>query len=210
MNILNKIASLVKRYEKFASVTLADGTTLNVSTDTPEIGSDVTMVTDAGEVMAPAGEYALEDGTVLNIDEMGKIVEISTVTEESTDVEVDTPVEMAGEVATDVVDKTEVDTVVAEIAPELDPAKVIEITDTVLALVDEKLAGVSTSMDAKFAEVIELMKEMGTAQMKFSEEITTLKKSPGGTPISKMEFKEEDSADPIQSKIEYIKSLRNK
>ena len=210
MSILTKISSLLRKYQAFGEVTLGDGTKLMISTENPEIGSDVTAVTDAGEAPALAGEYTLSDGTVINVDELGKIIEISTVKEESTDVEVDTPVEMAGEVATDVVNPEGVDAKVAEIAPELDPAKVMEITDSVLALVDEKLATVNTAMEAKFAEVITLMKEMGTSQMKFNEDLEAFKKSPAGTPVSKMEFSEEGTTDPLTAKVEYIKSLRQK
>jgi hypothetical protein len=55
---------------------LMDGTV--VKYDTPElvIGSMITVVTPDGEFPAPVGEHTLEDGTVITVDETGKVIEI--------------------------------------------------------------------------------------------------------------------------------------
>lgn len=56
--------------------------------DSLEVGGKVSIKDEAGnEAPAPAGEHQLVDGTVINLDETGTIVEISTVTEEMTDTE---------------------------------------------------------------------------------------------------------------------------
>jgi hypothetical protein len=48
---------------KFSELTLKDGTKVMIDTDAPAVGSKVDVVTDAGNVPAPDGEYDLEDGS---------------------------------------------------------------------------------------------------------------------------------------------------
>jgi hypothetical protein len=75
---------------------LVDGTI--VKYDTPElvIGSMITVVTPDGEFPAPVGEHTLENGTVVTVDETGKVIEIE-VKEEAPEVIVEpvAPVAMA-------------------------------------------------------------------------------------------------------------------
>lgn len=75
---------------------LVDGTI--VKYDTPElvIGSMITVVTPDGEFPAPVGEHTLENGTVVTVDETGKVIEIE-VKEETPEVivEASAPVAMA-------------------------------------------------------------------------------------------------------------------
>lgn len=64
-----------------------------VMIDKLEIGGKVTITDDAGnQAPAPAGEHELVDGTVVNTDETGTIVEISTAQEETADVVEESPV----------------------------------------------------------------------------------------------------------------------
>ena len=76
---------------------LVDGTI--VKYDTPElvIGSMITVVTPDGEFPAPAGKHTLENGTVVTVDETGKVIEIATKEEETPEVVVEAaaPVAMA-------------------------------------------------------------------------------------------------------------------
>lgn len=75
---------------------LMDGTV--VKYDTPElvIGSMITVVTPDGEFPAPVGEHTLENGTVITVDETGKVIEIEAK-EETPEVvvEASAPVAMA-------------------------------------------------------------------------------------------------------------------
>lgn len=67
---------------------LVDGTI--VKYDTPElvIGSMITVVTPDGEFPAPVGEHTLQNGTVVTVDETGKVIEIE-VKEETPEVVVE-------------------------------------------------------------------------------------------------------------------------
>jgi hypothetical protein len=75
---------------------LMDGTV--VKYDTPElvIGSMITVVTPDGEFPAPVGEHTLENGTIITVDETGKVIEIEAK-EETPEVVVEpvAPVAMA-------------------------------------------------------------------------------------------------------------------
>jgi len=75
---------------------LMDGTV--VKYDTPElvIGSMITVVTPDGEFPAPVGEHTLENGTIITVDETGKVIEIEAK-EETPEVVVEpiAPVTMA-------------------------------------------------------------------------------------------------------------------
>lgn len=48
-----------------------------------EVGSAIFVVTEDGKIPAPMGEYAMEDGTIVKVDDKGYIVEISTKEEEA-------------------------------------------------------------------------------------------------------------------------------
>jgi hypothetical protein len=76
---------------------LMDGTV--VKYDTPElvIGSMITVVTPDGEFPAPVGEHTLENGTVITVDETGKVTEIASPEGETPEVVVEpvAPVAMA-------------------------------------------------------------------------------------------------------------------
>ena len=55
--------------------------------DAFEIGQALFIVTEDGKIPAPMGEFALEDGSIVSVDENGTIVEISTKGEEEADQE---------------------------------------------------------------------------------------------------------------------------
>jgi hypothetical protein len=68
----------------FGQGKLKDGTVVKYDTETLAVGSTVMVVTAEGqELPAPAGEHALEDGTVIVVDETGKVLEVKAVTPEA-------------------------------------------------------------------------------------------------------------------------------
>jgi hypothetical protein len=72
--------------EFMAEGKLADGTIVKTPSDSFEVGSEVYVVSENGDALAPAGEHTLEDGTVIVVGEDGKIAEIKTM-EDSEDEE---------------------------------------------------------------------------------------------------------------------------
>jgi H2-forming N5,N10-methylenetetrahydromethanopterin dehydrogenase-like enzyme len=54
-----------------------------------EVGSPIFVVTPDGNIPAPQGEFAMEDGTIVTVDEKGYIAEISSAEEEMVEEEVE-------------------------------------------------------------------------------------------------------------------------
>jgi len=51
--------------------------------DTYEVGSPIFVVTQDGNIPVPMGEYQMEDGSVISVDDKGYIAEIATMEEET-------------------------------------------------------------------------------------------------------------------------------
>lgn len=64
----------------------SDGNTI-FDSESFAIGEPIFIVTEDGNIPVPEGEYALEDGTTVNVDATGIIIEVSTSEEEATDIE---------------------------------------------------------------------------------------------------------------------------
>lgn len=84
-----------KEEVNYAEATLEDGTVIMTSAEEWVEGVDVFVLNDEGEQIAvPAGEYALNDGRVLVVEEDGIVASITEATneaEEETEMSEDTP-----------------------------------------------------------------------------------------------------------------------
>lgn len=89
---------------KLAQMTLENGTVLEA--ESFEAGKEVFILTDDEKVALPVGEYTLEDGMLLVVEEEGLIAEIKEATEEEEEVE-ETEVEAAEEVTAEYATKEE-------------------------------------------------------------------------------------------------------
>jgi hypothetical protein len=120
---------------------LVDGTI--VKYDTPElvIGSMITVVTPDGEFPAPVGEHTLENGTVVTVDETGKVIEIEVKEEETPEVIVEP---------------------VAPVAMAVTPEEKQAIIDEVIAMFEPRLKALEDAILVSQASTSEL-------QSKFSE-----------------------------------------
>lgn len=122
--MLSQIKTLLKARMSLAQQTLENGTIIEA--ESFEAGQQVFVVSDEERVALPVGEYALEDGKTLVVEEEGLIAEIKEaaaeeeVQEEQLEEEVvveDVPEEVVEEVA------TVVEAVVEAIAPVLEEVK---------------------------------------------------------------------------------------
>lgn len=64
-----------------ASMKTMDGQAI-FDAETFEVGSAIFVVTEDGKIPAPMGEYEMEDGTVISVDDKGYIIEIASKEEE--------------------------------------------------------------------------------------------------------------------------------
>lgn len=127
---------------EMAEYSLMDGTKVDITA--LEIGGSVTM---ADGTPAPAGEHELADGTQIQLDENGIIIEISTKEEEVVP-EVDTEVEAS----------KEEDKKMAEMAEQFE-AKIAELVEAKNAA-DAKVLELENKVKQGFAQVAELIEAL--------------------------------------------------
>lgn len=222
MNILKRIQNLVMSVDSFdfGSYDLTDGKKVETDTETLEIGSIISLVTDAGKELAPAGPHTLADGRTIVLDESSKVTEIKekdapTAAEE----DMKMPEKMAMAMDPELV--SAVSEIIKKKATGLSEDDLTSLSnELIMAIVaydelsdNEAEAEDSTpmveDMTKKFNELSAIVLEMAKAQEKFSSEIETkLSKVPTGKAISEMEFSSEpESIDPVALRIEAIKNL---
>jgi len=92
-NVINQIKTLLGMEVKLAQMALDNGTIIEA--EVFEAGAAVFIVNEEDRVALPVGEYKLEDGTILKVDEEGIIAAIESAEEEApaNEEEVATPAE---------------------------------------------------------------------------------------------------------------------
>jgi len=95
-NVLNNVRALLSMEVKLAQQTLMDGvTTIEAEEFAPEYS--VGIVTPDGVVPMPIGEYTMQDGNVLVVEQEGIIMSIAPATEEEAMTEAEHPTAEATE-----------------------------------------------------------------------------------------------------------------
>lgn len=103
-NVINQIKTILGMEVKLAQMKLDNGTVLEA--EAFEMGMPVFIVNEEDRIALPVGEYKLEDGSILKVDEEGIIAAIEMPEEEmpANEEEVSSPAEgneeMAAEVST--------------------------------------------------------------------------------------------------------------
>lgn len=223
MNLLQRIQRLVMSAETlgFGTYDLSDGKKVKTDSDTLEIGSIVSLVTDSGEELAPPGSHTLADGRTIVLDDSSKVTEIKeadapTATEENMGKK---PEMMAMEMDPELV--SAVSEIIKKKATGLGEEDLTSLAnELIMAMVaydelneNEAEAEDSTTevedMKVKMQELSAIVLEIAKAQEKFSADVETkLAKVPSGKAISEMEFATEpESVDPIAARIEALKNL---
>jgi len=145
---LNKIKTLLNIEVKLMEMKLENGTI--VSAETFEKGSEIFIVTDDEKVAMPVGEYILEDGKLLVVEEEGIIADMREVSdevpakeevEETEDLEEEVKEEMSYATKEEL---AEVKTMVEEIRAMLEPKEEMseEVKEEIVEEVKEELSAV--------------------------------------------------------------------
>lgn len=74
---------------KMVSDALVDGTEVSISGDAVAVGADVRIVKDGQSLLPAAGEMELKSGSVVVVDESGKIIEVKPMEDKNEEIEVD-------------------------------------------------------------------------------------------------------------------------
>ena len=90
INAINTIKTYLGMDVKLAQMKLADGVTI-LEFDSLEVGKEIFVVSENGNVPLPMGEYELEDGNILEVYEDGIIGEVKSKEEEQPPLEEEEP-----------------------------------------------------------------------------------------------------------------------
>lgn len=124
--MLNSIKQVLGMEVKLEQQTLENGTIIEA--ESFEVGQEVFIITDDEKVAVPAGEYQLEDGRILVVNESGEIAEIGAKEEEEVEAKDEEKQEM--EYATKE-ELAEVKEMIEEIKAMLEPKEEEELSEEV-------------------------------------------------------------------------------
>lgn len=186
---LNQIREVLGMDIKLEMVKLVDGVT-TIEYERLEPGFPVFVIAEDGltKTPAPAGEHKLEDGTEIEVDEAGLIVEVSAPEVEEAEEAAEDVIEVAGEEAK-IEEKVDV-------AME-DVAKIVE------EKVEEKFKMLFEVVEEVATEVAGIKEEMGAMKTKMEK----FSKAPAAGAAPKMTATSE-KLDAFDAKLEFIKSLK--
>jgi hypothetical protein len=193
---LNQVREVLGMEVKLEAVKLIDGVT-TVEYERLEPGFPLFVIAEDGttKTPAPAGEHTLEDGTTIEVDNAGMIMEVSGKEEEIAE---EAPV----------ADATVVE-VSGEEMPMEDPKVSVAMEDTIVERVTEKVAetmrAIFEAVEEVAKEVAMIKEEMGSMKTKMEK----FSKAPAATSIPKI-VDAAKTFDSFDAKVEAIKSAMKK
>lgn len=161
-NAINTIKTYLGMDVKLAQMKLADGVTI-LEFDSLEVGKEIFVVSENGNVPLPIGEYELEDGNILEVYEDGIIGEVKSKEEEAEPIEepeAEMPVEASVEAPQQAVKKVIKSTIEEQHFAEIEKLK---------AEIVELKAMIEVKEEVK-EEVIELAQEEEVKPISFNPE----------------------------------------
>jgi hypothetical protein len=192
---LNQVREVLGMEVKLEAVKLIDGVTM-VEYERLEPGFPLFVIAEDGSTKtpAPAGEHTLEDGTEIEVDNAGMIIEVSAKEEEVTDeapVATETVVEVSGE---EVTEDVKVDVAMEE-----------TIIEKVTEKIGEKMKAIFEAVEEVAKEVAMIKEEMGSMKTKMEK----FSKAPAANAIPKI-VDAPKTFDAFDAKVEAIKSAMKK
>lgn len=169
---------------QFAEAELVDGTKVQVEGEL-EVGKNLSVVTEEGQIDAPAGVHETTEGLIITVGEAGVIESIEEKEAE----------------ATEVVEDTETEVEVA-----LEEEEVIE-AEEVVAEESDLLAGIAELLAPYTEEITELKKQVEY----LGERFEAISDEPAAKPITRTFAEEAGAAKTVaDARIERLVSLRKK
>lgn len=178
-NAIQKIRVLLGVEEEVIALAMAtdklvDGTEVKVEGEL-EVGKALVVVTEEGDIPAPAGSHQTESNNIITVDEAGVITQIEEVTEEATEeVEEEVKVEMEEEVTVEVENEEE-----EKVEVEMEEEMIVKIVE---------------AMKPYFEEIKELKEKVVEMEGNFNK----FSKEPATKPIKKAEAFAANKFDAIE------------
>lgn len=191
---LNQVREVLGMEIKLEAVKLIDGVT-TVEYERLEPGFPLFVVAEDGSTKtpAPAGYHTLEDGTEIEVDNAGMIMEVSAKEEEITEeapVATETVVEVSGAEVTE--------------EPKVDVAMEEAIIEKVTEKIGEKMKAIFEAVEEVAKEVSIVKEEMSAMKTKMEK----FAKAPAAAAAPKVTSITNEEFGGIDAKVEFIKSLR--
>ena len=150
--MLNSIKQVLGMEVKLEQQTLENGTIIEA--DSFEVGQEVFIITDDEKVAVPAGEYQLEDGRILVVNEGGEIADIGAKEEEEVEAKDEEKEEMGYATKEEL---AEVKEMIEEIKAMLEPKE--EMSEEPKEELSEEVEQVEVVAEEVVEEVVEQVKE---------------------------------------------------
>ena len=173
-NILNQIKTLLNIEVKLMDMKLENGTI--VSAESFEKGNEIFIVTDDEKVAMPVGEYILEDGKLLVVEEEGMIADVREVSDEVPAKEEETAEETTEDLEEEVEEKKDM----ADVADWEGMEKRIQnLEDAIASLKGEKMEDVQEEeMSNDQAPLKSRTIKEEFSEVELSEEVKPIKHNP--------------------------------
>lgn len=165
---------------------LEDGTIIVSTAASLEAGVDVSVLTEDGTTMLlPVGEYRLEDGMGIRVEEEGVVAEI-----------METEEEVVEEEATEETEKEEMNEETEETTEEVEETEAVEFDsvafmDEVKSVVVDLMSNVNTEIENLKSELAELKstnEELSSEKEKLSAQVVELSNEPAANPVDINKF----------------------
>lgn len=192
---LNQVREVLGMEVKLESAKLKDGVTV-VEYEKLEPGMPVFVVSEDGSTKTPApeGEHVLEDGTIIEVDAQGIIMEISSEESEAAEEEAPTVDEAVVEVAGEE----------AKVEDKIDVAMEEKIIEKVEEKIADKMKAIFEAVEEVAKEVSTIKEEMGAMKTKMEK----FAKAPAAAAAPKVTNISAEEFSGLDAKVEFIKSLR--
>ena len=177
-NILNQIKTLLNIEVKLMDMKLENGTI--VSAESFEKDNEIFIVTDDEKVAMPVGEYILEDGRLVVVEEEGMIADVREVSDEVPAKEEETAEETAEETTEDLEEEVEEKKDMADVADWEGMEKRIQnLEDAIASLKGEKMEDVQEEeMSNDQAPLKSRTIKEEFSELELSEEVKPIKHNP--------------------------------
>ena len=169
--MLDQIKTLLNIEVKLEEMKLENGTI--VSAESFEKDKEIFIVTDDEKVAMPVGEYLLEDGRLVVVEEEGRIADVREVSDEVPEKETEEGEEITSDLAEEVEEEIEQEEEEAEelgYATKEELAEVKNMIDEIKAMLDPKEEMSSDSQPLKSRTVKEEFSEAASKPIKHNPE----------------------------------------
>ena len=168
--MLNQIKTLLNIEVKLEEMKLENGTV--VSADSFEKGKEIFIVTDDEKVAMPVGEYLLEDGRLVVVEEEGSIADVREVSDEVPEKET----EEGEEITSDLAEEEEEEKKDEEMADVADwegmEKRIQNLEDAIADLKSDKEGKMEKEDEVEMEEQASRQPKSRTIKEEFSEEVS--------------------------------------